>query len=224
MMHQSLLIEGEIMNGRMKLLAAAASVAMVAGAGAASAQGFGGSFYLKGFGGAIWPSGEENDLKFSGQNTGTSIDLDYDTGYILGAAVGYNYTPNIGLELEYAFRQADLKGQVSGDTRSNALMVNAIYRLDGMGADAAFMPYFGAGIGAANVDVQSNDAGSFDNNGLFAWQLIGGVGYRVTPQWTVMGEARWYSVNSGSLDGSNDFSLDAGFESFDFLLGAAYSF
>ncbi|MCB1370421.1 MAG: porin family protein [Rhodobacteraceae bacterium] len=212
------------MTGRSTFFAAAAIAALVAGAGAASAQGFGGSFYLKGFGGATWPSGEENELQFLGGGTDIDVKLDYDTGYVLGVAVGYNYTPNIGVELEYGFRQADLKGQVSGDTRSNAVMVNAIYRLDGMGADGAFQPYFGAGIGGANIDLQTEDNGSFDNYGLFAWQLIGGVGYRISPDWTLMGEARWYSVNSGSLDGADGFSLDSGFESFDLLLGAAYSF
>ncbi len=212
------------MTGRMKALAAVATAALLAGAGAASAQGVGGSFYLKGFGGFTWPSGEKNELQFSGQNTGQSVDLDYDTGYVLGAAIGYNFTPNIGLEVEYAFRQADLKGQVSGDTRSNALMFNAIYKLNGMGADGAFQPYFGAGIGGANIDVQADSDGSYDNGGLFAWQLIGGVGYRVTPDWTLMGEARWYNANSGDLEGPNGLSIDAGFASFDFLVGAAYSF
>ena len=74
------------MTGRSTFFAAAAIAALVAGAGAASAQGFGGSFYLKGFGGATWPSGEENELQFLGGGTDIDVKLDYDTGYVLGVA------------------------------------------------------------------------------------------------------------------------------------------
>lgn len=171
------------------------AVAVLGGAGAAHAQGFGaGNWYVKGFGGATWPSSEDVTLRGFGQNF--RLDLDYDTGYALGAALGYRYSPNVAFEVEYAYRRADFSGTLNvagtrfredGKTKSNSVMLNALYVFDGVGASGAVQPYLGAGLGGAKVDV---DGDSTDV--VFAYQLIAGVGYDVTPNWTLMGEARWY--------------------------------
>ena len=218
------------MTGRSTFFAAAAIAALVAGAGAASAQGFGGSFYLKGFGGATWPSGEENELQFLGGGTDIDVKLDYDTGYVLGAAVGYDYTPNFGLELEYAYRDADTTtdlsgiGESGGSTNSNAVMLNALYKFDGMGAGGAVQPYVGGGLGWANMESDIDDIGSFKRDNAFAWQLIGGVGYAVNPSWDIIGEVRYFATDSGTLSGPGNLSWESQVETVDLLLGAVYKF
>jgi len=79
---------------------AATSVALVLGAAAASAQN--GPWYLKGFGGFTFPQSDATTVTAPVGTAGGTID--YDTGYALGAAVGYSLTPNISAELEYAYR------------------------------------------------------------------------------------------------------------------------
>ncbi len=141
---------------RGKILAAAAAAAVGLGAGAASAQGLGGGgFYLKGFGGWTLPQNENFDLTDKATGDSLRSGFDYDSGYILGLAGGYTLSPNVALELEYAYRNAnaDLNNADSrGDVTSNAFMANAIYTFNGVGPNGAFKPYLGAGLGAADLD------------------------------------------------------------------------
>ena len=220
------------MNGfdRTKLAVALAAGTMLA-AGAASAQGFmsGGQWYVKGFGGATWLQDQSGDVN-SGGSFLADGDASYDTGYVLGAAVGYDYTPNFGLELEYAYRDADTTtdlsgiGESGGSTNSNAVMLNALYKFDGMGAGGAVQPYVGGGLGWANMESDIDDIGSFKRDNAFAWQLIGGVGYAVNPSWDIIGEVRYFATDSGTLSGPGNRSWESQVETVDLLLGAVYKF
>jgi opacity protein-like surface antigen len=211
-----------------KKLVAAAAVALVAGAGAASAQSFAQSqTYLKAFGGATWPSGDNENLRSNGSKVGR-VDLDYDTGYTLGLAAGWAATPNVGLEFEYAYRNADfdgtarvggVKGDVDGTAKANSLMVNAVYTLNGMGANAAVAPYLGAGIGAVQLDYDG-DKSTWD----FGYQVMAGVGYQVAPQWSLYGEGRWFATRDAKVWPAKGLATDLSFGTFDLLVGAKYQF
>ncbi len=211
-----------------KSLVAATVAALIAGSGAANAQAFGlNQIYVKGFGGATWPSGDDENLRSNGNNVGR-VDLDYDTGYTLGLAAGWAATPNVGLEVEYAYRRVDYDGSariegerqdIDGTAKSNSLMVNAIYTFDGMGADAAVTPYLGAGIGAVQLDY-NGDKSTWN----FGYQAIAGVGYQVAPQWTLYGEGRWFATGDSKVWPARGLATDLSFGTFDLLVGAKYSF
>ncbi len=209
----------------MRLAGYTAAAVMALGLGtAASAQGFGagGPFYVKGFGGFTFPTSDATTINAPvGSASGT---IDYDTGWALGAAVGYDITPNIAAELEYAYRAADLKNDISGDTNSNAVMVNGIYKFNSMGATGAWQPYVGGGLGWANIDVSTDDFGSYTRNDAWAYQLIGGVSYKVSPQLSLLGELRWFGTDNRKATGPNDTSLDVEYNTVDVLVGASYSF
>ena len=216
------------------LAAALAIAALAAGAGMASAQAFSlGEIYVKGFGGATWPSNLDITLKEGGERIARPS-LDYDTGYTLGAAVGAAFTPNISMEIEYAYRSADVtatdrddddeSGQgEAGDTSANAFMFNALYVFDGMGATGAIQPYLGGGIGGANVET-SIPGQNYDADTLLAYQLIGGVGYELNPNVSFYAEGRWFPMKSGKFDGPGGDSFDGDFETFDLLIGMRYVF
>jgi opacity protein-like surface antigen len=208
-----------------KLLATVALAGFAASAGGAHAQGLfaGGQWYVKGFGGATWPSGETAKVKFDGTPVGDG-DLDYDTGYVLGAAVGYDFTANVAFELEYAYRKADTSGDTPGDGSANAFMLNALYNFDPLGAYGQIQPYVGLGLGVANYELHANGFGDFKTDGDLAYQAIGGVSYNLTPQWSLLGEVRWFAIDTGRLDGPGGFSIDTDYQTFDFLVGASYSF
>jgi opacity protein-like surface antigen len=215
------------------LAAAAAIAALAGGAGAASAQAFSlGEVYVKGFGGATWPSNLDTTLKEGGERIARPS-FDYDTGYALGAAVGAAFTPNISMEIEYAYRSADVaitdrgdddgSGRANGDTSANAFMLNALYAFDGMGATGAVQPYLGGGIGGANVEVSAGGQ-DFEADTLLAYQLIGGVGYELNPNVSLYAEGRWFQTESGAFDGRSSESFDGEFETFDLLVGIRYVF
>jgi opacity protein-like surface antigen len=212
---------------RARIVAAAAAATLVAGA--ASAQGVTGfsGFYAKGFGG--WTIPQNDDFRINDKATGGVLasGLDYNTGYILGVAGGYKITPNMAVELEYAFRNADADYKntpFNGTTQSNAIMANAIYTFDGVGPNGAFRPYLGAGLGAADLNVQGK-GGVPDFNGSynFAYQLITGVAYDLNPNWTLNGEVRYFGIQGQTLDNSQA-SFKSGYSTYDALVGVSYHF
>jgi opacity protein-like surface antigen len=213
-----------------RLALAAVIAALAGGAGQASAQGLAtDEVYLKGFGGASWPSGFDSTLR----EDGTDIALpsfDFDTGYTLGVAIGATVAPNVAIEVEYAYRSADFTvtdreegDQASGDTSANAFMLNALYVFDDMGATVAVQPYVGAGIGATNVEISAGGQ-NFDSDTLLAYQLIGGVGYKLNPDVSLYAEGRWFQSESGDFEGPDGESLDGRFEGFDLLVGLRVAF
>jgi opacity protein-like surface antigen len=212
-------------------LAAAVAVAALAGSsGVASAQAFSlGEVYVKGFGGATWPSSFDSALREDGERIARPS-FDFDTGYALGAAIGAAFTPNISMEIEYAYRDADFTAtdrdegdRANGDTSANAFMLNALYVFDGMGATGAVQPYLGGGIGGANVEVSAGSQ-DFEADTLLAYQVIGGVGYELNPNVSLYAEGRWFQTESGAFEGRSSESFDGEFETFDLLVGIRYVF
>lgn len=214
-------------------LATVAIAALAGGAGMASAQGFSlGESYVKGFGGATWPSNFDTTLKEDGEQI-ASPSFDYETGYILGVAVGAAFTPNISMEIEYAHRSADVAitdGDdddesviANGDTSANSLMVNAIYMFDGTGATGAIRPYLGGGIGGAKVEtsIPGQDYGA---DTLLAYQLFGGVAYEMSAKVNLYAEGRWFQTESDTFDGPGGDNFEGKFKTFDLLVGLRYDF
>ena len=136
--------------------AAALAAALAFSATGAAAQGFGGgNFYVKGFGGLTVP--QDDDFRLNPRDGSAPINtgLDFSNGYVLGIAGGYDVTPNVAIELECAYRNADarFKNGVSGKrtTESNAWMVNALYNFTPSGP---WQPYVGGGLGVADLNVE----------------------------------------------------------------------
>ena len=212
------------------MIAALAIAALAGGAGMASAQAFSlEDAYIKGFGGATWPSDLDTTLVEEGEQIALPS-FDHDTGYTLGMAVGAAVVPNLAVELEYTYRKADFTvrdrdegDQTDGDTSAKALMVNALYMFDSMGPTGAVQPYLGAGIGAANVE-KSAGGQDFEADRLLAYQLIGGVGYRVNPNVSLFAEGRWFQTESDKFEGPDQESFDGKFETFDLLVGVSFAF
>jgi opacity protein-like surface antigen len=212
------------MNIKQKIAAAGGVLAAATlMSGAASAQ----SYYVKGFGG--WTIPQDHDFQLNDKVDGVSRDsgLNFDTGYALGAAVGYDFSPTLAIEGEYVYRDADARvtnigNDDKGSTTSNAWMVNALYKFQPLGATGAFHPYAGAGIGLADLSVK--DVGqTLDSDYKFAYQIIGGVGYDVTPQIQLFGETRYFAISDQTVE-NDDVSFKNGYDTFDVLFGATYRF
>lgn len=212
------------------LAAAVAFAALAGGVGTACAQAWSPeNAYIKGFGGATWPSDLDTTLFEDGEQI-AAPSFDHDTGYTLGIAVGAAVTPNFAMEFEYTHRKADFTvgdraegDQTDGDTSAQALMVNALYMFDSMGPTRAVQPYLGAGIGAANVE-KSAGGQDFEADGVFAYQLFGGVGYEVNPNMSLFAEGRWFQTESDRFEGPADENFDGEFETFDLLVGTRFAF
>jgi|CXWL01.1.fsa_nt_gi opacity protein-like surface antigen len=133
-----------------------------------------------------------------GSTTGTSgfsYTQSYDSGYATAAYLGWTLTDGIRFEAEGGFRSADIDKvrvvtgdallvylpgdtvDVGADVQAATVMGNFYYDADIF--DGAFVPWVGAGAGAAHVEYEVTDPlGVFDGNDdawIFAWQLMAGI-------------------------------------------------
>ncbi len=213
------------------LVSTAAAGLLALSAAAASAQGMLGNpqWYVKGFGGATFLQDSDVDL-FSGGSRVARGDIEFDTGYTAGAAVGADLSPNFALELEYAYRRADVdRFRVEGTDldggsgRSDSFMLNALYSFDGLGATGQWRPYVGGGVGTTRIRIDVEDD-TYERDWVLGYQLIGGVAYDITPNWSLNGEVRWFAAEGGRYSIGGGESAKADWETVDVLVGASYRF
>jgi len=156
-----------------------------------------------------------DDSSFSvsgGPAAGNDVDVDYDTGYKVGVAVGYDLTNSFGapvrVELELSRQDNDADGidftgnalaneiNVGGGFSSTNLIANGYYDI---GNYSGFTPYVGAGIGVAftDVDVRYGPNGVVqvnDNDTNLALQAILGVSYAISSSLTATVDVRYQRI------------------------------
>jgi hypothetical protein len=181
-------------------------------------------WYLKVFGGATSPQADDFEIATFHEER-LEADLTFDTGWLLGAAVGRRLGRRVGIEVEFAYRSVEAAGRTrtssqTGTADSRALLINLRYDLVPVGPDGKWRPYLGFGLGAA--DLSTDDDSVFD---LFvasqlapAYQTFAGIGYQVSTRFEVFGELRWFGVMSAEWD-DNWFTFDATEGTIDVLAG-----
>ena len=201
---------------KLQLLAAAASVAIMAVPSLASANDQG--WYIRGNVGY----GVMTDTNLSGDLLG-AVQGEGNAAESLG--LGYQFGNNWRLELDATQLWNDLgaigqAGNTSADMRLTSGMLNAIYDFSGFGN---WEPYLGAGIGIAqgnlHASAHSSPSGRLFINGAapinsaacpawnkcelvdhdtaLAWQLIAGLGYKISDNLTWDTQYRY--LNAGDL-------------------------
>lgn len=152
----------------------------------------------------------------------------------MGAAIGVQIQPNVAVELEVARRSAtsqftfteidelfDSRSSVESeiDVVSNAVMVNALYSFPPLGPQERFRPYAGAGIGGATAAFDGDETDI-----RFAYQVIAGTAYDIREQWSLYGEARWFSMDQGEFYSDEFFDLSSAISSIDLIAGIRVRF
>lgn len=114
-------------------------------------------------------------------------DIDTDDTWAVGAKVGY-IIPQVkwlAAELEYSyFDKTDFdEPGIDGDWYANNLMANLLFRFP----QGRIHPFAGGGIGMSRASVDFTEVGgaSFDDDDTaFAYQLMAGVNFEITPNWS----------------------------------------
>ena len=199
---------------KLKLLTAAASVALLAVPTLASASDAG--WYVRGNVGY----GAITDVDLAGDLVG---DVEGEANAALSLGVGYEFGNNWRLELDATQLWNDMgavsqAGNSISDMRITSGMLNAIYDFSDFGS---WQPYIGAGIGIARASLSAQSAGfpgflvgdppvnnptcpntnvcTFrDADTGVAWQLLAGLGYEITDNLTWDTQYRY--LNVGDLD------------------------
>jgi outer membrane autotransporter protein len=142
---------------------------------------------------------------------GNGLRAEFGSGAGLGADIGWRYGNGWAAEVEWNYRSHSLDAlrqggttlARNGDFASNILLINGLRRFPISGA---WTPYLGAGLGwvqEIDFDVTPSGGGaprSYSADGRFAFQLMAGVEYALTPQWRLTADTRWLRAGSVQLE------------------------
>jgi len=154
-----------------------------------------GPFYVGVFGGYVIPS----DMEVSGSDV-VRQDTKMKDSWMLGAKFGY-IIPTfkwVAGEVEYNYlakQDIDTAG-INGDFSAHNVMANLLARYP----EGRFHPYAGFGIGWSYGTFKATSAdGSVDESkSAFAWQILAGVNFEITPNWSAdLGYRYFQSKYSG---------------------------
>ncbi len=174
------------MSVKRKLLTATGAIAAGMVATPAFAQGYWGGFI-----GAA--SLEDVDVP--------GVELDYDTGFVIGGVLGARMSDNMRIEGELSWlnADADCSGKcpaASFDTDVLSLLGNVWFDF---GNGGGFSPYVGGGIGIAQVTVEGGGVEA-DESG-FAYQVGVGARFGATGAWDIGYRYRGVEVDSDDFGG-----------------------
>ena len=161
----------------------------------------------------------------------------YDTGWLAGSSVGYEWRQGFAGEFEFTFRQNHLNRIASsaplfvgGDLHSFAMMFNGYYRFHNA---TPFTPYLGGGLGEAVVGLNNArpiagvDRGPFGGtDAAFAYQGIAGVSYPLAPHLSIAAEYRYFaSLRPGFQQhlAGEEVKVSPSYDSHNALLRLVYS-
>lgn len=186
----------------------------------------GNSWYASILGGANFISGGDVEGTAIVPGAVGPFSIDVDPGFVVGGAMGYTFPFGLSVEGELAFRRNgvdtlfDPKNNiglgaplvvVDGSIYTFSVMANAIYGFD-LGnkfLGGKVTPFLGFGIGLALVtaDVSATAIGisgsvTDDSDLAFAYQLIVGASYALTPKISVAAEYRLFGLTGTSFDGN----------------------
>lgn len=125
----------------------------------------------------------------------------YNTGYTLGGAVGYDFRPfRAEFALDYIYNSRSANDNVY--TSLTTYMVNGYYDID---LGYRFKPYVGAGLGAATAHVGYSDdnLSSYAKDTQFAYKGIAGVAYQINDRLSTNLEYNYLGTSDFDFQGTS---------------------
>ncbi len=132
----------------------------------------------------------------------TDSTMEYDLSAGISAAVGYDFADQFRAEVQYSYMDVQMSNistgagsfNPSGTASTQLLMANFYYD---MPFTTQIEPYVGAGVGIAFHQANMNTVNglptglSRDSDTTLAYQVMAGVGYKVSPNMTLSAGARY---------------------------------
>lgn len=155
---------------------------------------------------------------------GPGPDLEYETGFNVGGVLGAHFLDIARGELAVSYRLADTDDAgplpVSGDLGVLGVMGNAYLDLE-LGDDVPVTPYlgFGIGLGAAFADFRAGSTNVEDEDVVFAYNVLAGVGFDVTEEVVLQVGYRYFATTDPEIQG-----VDVELDIHELVFGARYEF
>ena len=203
-----------------------------------SAQAQNKGYYISGNAGVTLLSDaklETNNIEFG--------DYSSNPGFNVGAALGYNFG-SFRLEGEVAYHRNEMDEitqnsvlvgcspncvePINGSISAISYMINGYY--DFHLTNSGLVPYLGAGLGAATVIVNDKQLSGNNDDIVFAYQIAGGVGYKINPKMTLTAGYRYFATTESEFDVSGVIGFGVAstvfteVESHEIMLGLRYQF
>jgi opacity protein-like surface antigen len=220
-----------------KLLASAAVAGLLAAA-PAEAEGL----YIGAFGGVNFldeaTGSADAPSPSAPPGVGYAVEVENDTGWAAGGAIGYGFDFGLRAEAEVAYRWNDLDRakvvttaiDLEGDTTALSVMGNLWFDVPLTGR---VRPFLGGGIGMAQVSLNDVEVSVLapgttfvdDSDWVFAYQVGGGVAFQVAPGVDLTAEYRYFGTDDPEYE-LEAVPLDAEYEysSHSVMFGLRYSF
>jgi OmpA-OmpF porin, OOP family len=171
--------------------------------------------------------GQTLDSNISG--TGINADADFEIGGVAALSLGYGYENGLRSEIELGGRWSDTDSisntTASGDVRSLSAMVNALYDVS---TETALTPYFGVGLGAANVETSGQSpVGSSsisDDDTALAYQGIVGVSYQISDNVALKADYRYFSTADLDYTTADGTTVSSEYDNHAVLFGISFGF
>ncbi len=169
------------------------------------------------------------ELNYEEGTTPASGDIEFNNAPMFAGALGLRLSKDIRLEAELSHRKTDLDSinvnganevEIGGEISTTALMLNGYYDFDLMWRN--LQPFLSAGVGMAWHDGEIDDlAGitvdSSDDDLAFAWQLGGGLKYRLREDLAFTGGYRYFGTSDLGFE-----SADVEYSSHELRIGVEY--
>ncbi len=161
---------------------------------------------------------------------GTVLEVESDTGFSVGAAVGYGFSNNFRLEGEISYQSNDvdkinylgLSASTTGDSTALTFLLNGYYDFKN---NSPLTPFITGGLGYSKVELNDfNVPGSGlpninEDDNVFAYQVGVGLAYEMIEKATFDIGYRYFATEDPELDTS-----EVEFQNHILYLGLRYSF
>jgi outer membrane protein OmpA-like peptidoglycan-associated protein len=184
------------------------------------------------------------DLNFN--DSGGSFDAKPNQGFAAGGVIGYHFG-RVRLEGEAVYRSHGMQtlsfsnvppslqsgfgipasgsAPLSGDVASIGFMANAIYEVF---PHSVVTPYVGAGIGGADLQINSIRVGSVQiasgGSFQFAYQGIAGLEVAMGRSWSASVDYRYFATTDGTFSDSLGNRFKIPYSTHNVMMGVAYHF
>lgn len=155
--------------------------------------------------------------------SGTSADVEFDTGYAFSGEVGYSFGPSLRAGLELGWRGNDVdsvEGGIADEGSLNAVSLMGNFTFD-VPTDTAFVPYVGGGVGGAWLDADDLGGLVSDRDVVLAYQARAGVRYALSPNASLNLGYRYFGTEEASFDEGGQ-SVDMDYGSHSIMLGLTF--
>ena len=147
---------------------------------------------------------------------GITIESEFNTGFVVEGAVGWEHESGFRGELALGYLQSDIDSltvppnslSADGDVSTFTFMVNGYYALN---LDK-FRPYVGVGVGGAHVSADISALGFQavdDSDTVFAYQGIVGLEYRLSDSVSLGARYAYFATQDPTFFDTAGFEFDS---------------